>query len=92
MPKDFEKAVLPLRKENNRLKVSVFELTEENKTLTDTITDLQGANAQLKDWVNRLLEYTGMSEEDIKASIEKDKAIADGAKTFNSLMSIMGRF
>mgnify|MGYP000306637770 CR=1 FL=1 len=91
MPKDFEKAVLPFRKEINRLETSVIEITEANKTLTQENQALQTQNAQLKDWVNRLLEYTNMSEEDIKASIAKDKAIVDSAKTFNSLMSIMGR-
>lgn len=39
----------------------------------DKILALTDENRQLHDWVERLLEYTELSKEDMKAACEKDK-------------------
>ena len=55
-------------------------IVEQNATLTELSNNnqkLKVENAQLKDWVDRLLEYTELSEADIKAACEKDKKLAE---------------
>lgn len=37
-------------------------------------------NEELKNWIERLLEYTELSKEDIKAACEKDKRLGEAAK------------
>ena len=49
------------------------------------ISALETENAQLKDWVERLLEYTELSKEDIKAVCEKDKRLGESLKLFEKL-------
>lgn len=37
-------------------------------------------NDELKRWIERLLEYTELTKEDIKAACEKDKRMAEAAE------------
>lgn len=89
---EYEKITLPFRKTINELNANISDLCHEKQTLINENNNLKLENEQLKDWVNRLLEYTNMSEADIKASIEKDKAMADGAKALSFLMSVANMF
>lgn len=54
----------------------IIEQSLKVKTLTNRVNELEAQNAQLQDWVNRLLEYTELSEDDIKKACEKDQQIA----------------
>lgn len=49
----------------------------------ETIRKLKDENLRLNDWIERLLEYTELSKEDIKAACEKDKKL-------NGLLSFFG--
>jgi hypothetical protein len=91
MSAEYEKATLPFRKRINELDVELHNAVHALYNEQNKCSDLRRENEQLKDWVHRLLEYTDMTEADIKTSIEKDKAIADGAKAFKFLMSFAGR-
>lgn len=46
----------------------------------------------LQDWVDRLLEYTEMSEEDMKKIIQKDKDSAEVMEHMNALLGITKMF
>lgn len=64
-------------------------LLSEQKILIDSLTS---ENLQLKDWVERLLEYTELSKDDIKTACNKDKELASSFYLFNSLLGSFGRF
>ena len=76
----FRKKIRELEYEINGLKLSYMQ--KEN--------ELRVANSQLsqkEDWIRRLLEYTELSEDDMKAIIDKEKSVAKVAKMFNELES-----
>lgn len=83
--KHFEGKKIELEKQIKALTACV---NEQNKTISEQrgqIDALSSENQQLKEWIERLLEYTELSKEDIKAACEKDKKIA-------SAMSVFGLF
>ena len=72
-----------------RIKTLTAWLNEQNKTISEQkemIHKLSSENEQLKDWIERLLEYTELSKEDIKEACEKDKKVAQAA----SLLGVIG--
>lgn len=76
----FRKKIRELEREINGLKLSYMQ--KEN--------ELRAVNSQLsqkEDWIVRLLEYTELSEDDMKAIIDKEKSVAKIAKIFNELGS-----
>lgn len=81
--KHFQKKELALRREiaalNNLLKEKNALLRDAN----DRISSLETENAQQKEWIERLLQYTELSLEDVKAACEKDKSIASAMKVFD---------
>lgn len=83
--KHFEGKKIELEKQ---IKALTARVNEQNKTISEQrgqIDALSSENQQLKEWIERLLEYTELSKEDIKAACEKDKKIA-------SAMSVFGLF
>lgn len=83
--KHFEDKKIELEKQ---IKALTARVSEQNKTISEQrgqIDALSSENQQLKEWIERLLEYTELSKEDIKAACEKDKKIA-------SAMSVFGLF
>lgn len=83
--KHFEGKKIELEKQ---IKALTTRVSEQNKTISEQkgqIDALSSENQQLKEWIERLLEYTELSKEDIKAACEKDKKIA-------SAMSVFGLF
>lgn len=83
--KHFEGKKIELEKQ---IKALTARVSEQNKTISEQkwqIDALSSENQQLKEWIERLLEYTELSKEDIKAACEKDKKIA-------SAMSVFGLF
>lgn len=81
----FEGKKIELEKQ---IKALTARVSEQNKTISEQkgqIDALSSENQQLKEWIERLLEYTELSKEDIKAACEKDKKIA-------SAMSVFGLF
>ena len=83
--KHFEGKKIELEKQ---IKALTARVSEQNKTISEQKghqSALSSENQQLKEWIERLLEYTELSKEDIKAACEKDKKIA-------SAMSVFGLF
>lgn len=83
--KHFEGKKIELEKQ---IKALTARVSEQNKIVSEQkgqIDALSSENQQLKEWIERLLEYTELSKEDIKAACEKDKKIA-------SAMSVFGLF
>ena len=68
------------------------KITTQEKVISEQkekIDSLLAENRQFKDWVERLLEYTELSKEEIKAACEKDVELANAASLFSGLF---GRF
>ena len=74
-----------------KLKALNARISEQNKIISEQeekIRMISSDNEQLNDWVERLLEYTELSKEDIKEACEKDKKLSTAA----SLLGVLGRF
>lgn len=63
---------------------SINLLIEEKDKLKLKIQELENDNEKLQDWVERLLDYTDLSQEDIKKVCEQDKRRGE------ELISFMG--
>lgn len=64
------------------------EICSQKKTISEQkkeVDSLSSENRQLKDWIERLLEYTELSKEEIKAACEKDIRVANSASLFSGL-------
>ena len=97
--KKFDAAEKHFAKERERLNKQIKSL-EEQLANAHRDTNLfrsraefyERENEELKNWVERLLEYTELSKEDIKQACEKDKNMAEAAKwllNFGSLSNIL---
>lgn len=60
--------------------------------LNETIREKDAVISQQKEWIERLLDYTELSENDMKQLIEKDKKAAEIVDNFASTQRIFGRF
>ena len=78
-------------KYNKQIRELEFKLKEKDKVICSLKEDLEKSDdkvSQLEDWINRLLEYTELSEEDMKNIINKEKTAAKILKNFDSLNGI----
>ena len=90
--KHFEGKKIELEKQ---IKALTARVSEQNKTISEQrgqIDALSSENQQLKEWIERLLEYTELSKEDIKAACEKDKKIASAMSVFGLFGGAFGGF
>ena len=82
-------------KYGKRIRELETELKEKNYEIHELrykISQLEEKCYSLQDWIDRLLEYTKMSEEDMKTIIQKDKDSAEVMKRMNGLLGIMDIF
>jgi DNA repair exonuclease SbcCD ATPase subunit len=70
------------------LQNELSQKNRENLELRKQISNLELERDQLKDWINRLLEYTEMSEEDMKKAIQKDIDLAEAASMMTGLLKV----
>lgn len=76
----FRKKIRELEHEINGLKLSYMQKENELRVVSSQLS-------KKEDWIRRLLEYTELSEDDMKAIIDKEKSVAKVAKMFNELGS-----
>lgn len=88
----FERERTKLQKQKREVEEQLRDRDRTIKSLMDKISELENVIVQKDEWIERLLEYTELTKEDLKIKIEKDKASAEALKTFNSLMGLCGRF
>lgn len=88
----FERERIKLKKQKREVEEQLRDKDKTIKSLMDKISELEIIINQKDEWIERLLEYTELTKEDLKSMIEKDKATAETLKTFNSLMGLCGRF
>lgn len=85
----FEKERAKYRKKIRELESDISEFRLAIMQKDNELNVLRNELDQKKDWIRRLLEYTELSEEDMKAIINKEKSVAVAMKMFGELGSVM---
>ncbi len=78
----FRKKIRDLEHEINNLKLLYMQKENELRVVNSKLS-------QKEDWIVRLLEYTELSEDDMKAIIDKEKSVAKVANMFGELGSVI---
>lgn len=87
--KHFQEKELKYRKEINHLRSVYSELCNVNLQLAKENDSLKKENLDIKLKYEKLLEYSKLSESDIKIAIEGDKAKGQLTGMFNMLSKYM---
>ena len=90
--KHFEKRKCEYEKKIKYLSAELAESKHEALEYKKLYEDVSGENEQLKAWIERLLEYTELSMEDIKQACEKDKRMGEAAKMMSTLFKLGGAY
>lgn len=83
--KHFSELETELRNKYRGIEAHARVLISENEELKKKLSTAEGENEQLRLWVERLLEYTELNKEDIKAACQRDKK----AKELVDLVNLM---
>ena len=89
--KHFEKKRVQYEKRIKDLNQQLENAHRDTRYFRSRYEFLQRENEELKNWIERLLEYTELSKEDIKAACEKDKRAAE-ALSWLSQFGILSQF
>lgn len=73
----FDKERAKYRHEIRDLQREVKENLREVEALNQKISELEESIREKDEWINRLLEYTELTEEDMKNQIQKDKSVSE---------------
>lgn len=89
---------LAFDKEREKFRKEIHRLGDENKLLAAKVKDqnekLQKAeeeNRQMKEWVDRLLEYMDMPEKEMRKRIEFEKVGNEVFSRFSEIMEVFWR-
>jgi len=85
--KHFQDKEVTLRQEMRKTIEWSEEIINVNNQLTKENKQMKKDFDELKEKYSKLLEYSNMTEEDIKTALRKDK----GMDQFGSLMGVMGQ-
>lgn len=88
----FDKERAKFRSEIRNLTECLNNKQKQIDELNEAIREKDAVISQQKEWIERLLEYMELSEEDMKQLIEKDKKTAEIIDNFASMQRIFGRF
>ena len=83
--KHFQEKELRLRREINRLELVVGELIHKNVEITEDNKRLLKENTIITAKYNQLLEYSKLSDEDMKQAVKRDIAVASLFGTMSAL-------
>lgn len=73
----FDKERAKYRHEISNLQREIKENLREIEVLNRKIFELEESIRQKDEWIRRLLEYTELSEEDMKSQIQKDRNVSE---------------
>lgn len=88
----FERERANYRHEISTLQREIKENLREIEVLNQKILELEGSIRQKDDWIRRLLEYTDLTEEDIRNQIQKDMCVLKVFKHIEELDSMIFGF
>ena len=84
----FDKERVKYRSEIKEANNKTKKVEEELRILKEENERKDTVIRQQADWIERLLEYTSLSEDEMKSIIEKDKKMADLATEMKGLSNI----
>lgn len=73
----FDKERAKYRHEISALQREIKENLREIEVLNQKILELEESTRQKDEWIHRLLEYTELTEEDMKNQIQKDRSVSE---------------
>lgn len=73
----FDKERTNYRHKITDLNRKINESANEIRELNHKISELQESIRQKDDWIHRLLEYTELTEENMRNQIQKDKSVSE---------------
>lgn len=88
----FERERMKLQRQKREAEEQLRDRDKTIKSLMDRISELENVIVQKDEWIERLLDYTELTKEDLKIAIEKDKAIAETAKTLKTFIGLCRGF
>lgn len=88
----FDKERAKYRHEIRDLQREVKENLREVEALNQKISELEESIREKDEWINRLLEYTELTEEDMKKQIRKDKSVSEVIDHMEEMNSIICGF
>lgn len=88
----FEKERMKLKKQIQEFESQLIIKNKNIKYLNDKIIELEDSINQKDELIEKLLEYTELSKEDLKAIIEKDKSIIKATESLEAFMNIVNKF
>lgn len=88
----FEKERAKYRGQIRELEREIKNIKIEKVQLKEQLSELEQEIEGLKSWIERLLEYTELSEEDMKKIVMKDKLSAEIVGQMAIINRIFGRY
>lgn len=91
--KHFEKKRVQYEKQIKSLNEQLDSAHRDTRLFRGRYELAERENEELKNWLERLLEYTELSKDDIRQTCDKDKRMAEAAewlKKFSSFMVVLG--
>lgn len=88
--KHFQEKEIKLRKEVEYWKCQNIEQAKRAKQLEQELEEAKSTIQSQSDWIERLLQYTELSLEDIKKACEKDKRMAEVAGMMFGVSKFLG--
>lgn len=88
----FDKEREKFRSEIRNLKYQIQYRDKQIEELGETIRQREEELFKLNEWVERLLEYTEISKEDLKKLIESEKEKAEVRDRISTTLGILGMF
>ena len=86
----FEKERAKLRSEIRNLQYQILDMDNQIKELNEIIFDRENELRQQSEWIDRLLEYTEISKEDLQMLIKSEKDKAEIRERVSSTLGIIG--
>lgn len=83
--KHFNEKAADLRRLIRSLELDNMDLMRQKRDAEIKVISLESENEQLRAWVERLLEFTELSKEELKTLCDR----ANATKTFMDLMGVM---
>lgn len=88
----FDKERAKYRHEINDLQRAITKQLAEISNLSKRISELEESVRQKDEWIQRLLEYTELSEEDMRKQIKKDKNVSEVLEHISDMNNLIAGF
>lgn len=89
---EFDKERAKYRHEISGLQREIKENLREIEVLNQKILELEGSIRKKDDWICRLLEYTELTEEDMRNQIQKDRNVSEVISHIEEMSSMICGF